>query len=137
MSRHLPDLRKGFYMKRVLMTVLALAIVFGLAACGKKSEPASDAITGEQALAAVKKYCMSENPNLEAMVNSGEYTIEWKVESENEKQIVVLYRSYTAAQVRYYIDPVSGYTYITEFMPGITEEEETKDETFNIKDYMD
>ena len=38
--------------------------------------------------------------------------------------------------VRYYIHPVSGETYVTEFVPGITEEEKRTDETLNVKDYM-
>ena len=55
----------------------------------------------------------------------------------NEKgEIVILYRSYTAAQIRYYIDPNTGDTYVTEFVPGITDEEERTEETFNVKDYM-
>ena len=40
-----------------------------------------------------------------------------------------------AAQIRYYVDPTSGDTYVTEFVPGITDEEQKTGETFNIRDY--
>ena len=93
-------------------------------------------ITDDQALEAIKNYCLLNNPDLEEMLNSDEQTIYWDVESSDENQIVVLYRSYTAALVRYYIDPTTGETYVTEFVPDITEEEERTDESFNLKDYI-
>lgn len=95
------------------------------------------AITDDQALAAIQKYCYENNSELENIVNSGEYTVYWEIESSDASQIVVMYRSYTAAIIRYYIDPVSGETYVTEFVPGITEEEERTDESLNVRDYMD
>ena len=70
------------------------------------------------------------------MTESDDYTIYWVIDSSDDNQVVVLYRSYTAAQVRYYIDRATGETYVTEFVPGITEEEERTDETFNINDYV-
>ncbi len=93
-------------------------------------------ITNDQALEAIRNYCIQSNPDLEEMVNSDEYTIYWDIESSDENRIVVLYRSYTAALIRYYIDPTTGETYVTEFVPGITEEEERTDESFNLKDYI-
>ena len=102
------------------------------------SETTSDQekITDDQALEAIKNYCIQNNPDLEEMVNSDEHTIFWDIESSDENQIVVLYRSYTAALIRYYIDPTTGETYVTEFVPGITEEEERTDESFNVKDFI-
>ena len=93
-------------------------------------------ITSDQALEAIRNYCIQNNTDLEEMLNSDEQTIYWDVESSDENQIVVLYRSYTAALVRYYINSTTGETYVTEFVPGITEEEERTDESFNLKDYI-
>ena len=95
----------------------------------------SDALTDEQALEAVKNYCFSKNPDLKNKVDSGEYNIYWDVTSSNADKIVVLFRSYTSAQIRYYIDPISGETYVTELVPGIIDEEQRTEESFNIRDY--
>lgn len=95
---------------------------------------ADGTITDEQALSAIQDYCYASNPDLENI--EGEYPVNWEIESSDENAIVVLFRSYTGALVRYYIDPVSGETYVTEFVSGITPEEERTDETFNVKDYI-
>ncbi len=94
-------------------------------------------ITSEQALAAIKNYCYAQNPDLKDIVEAGEQEVYWEDVSEDENEIVILYRSYTAAQIRYYINPDSGETYVTEFVPGIMTEEERSDETFNVKDFME
>ena len=93
-------------------------------------------ITEEQALLAIKKYCRANNPDLEGMEDSEEYTLYWDVSTGDTGEIVVLYRSYTGAQIRYYINPDSGETYVTELVPGIIDEEQPTDESFNIKDYI-
>ena len=94
------------------------------------------ALTEELALAAIQKYCYDRNPDLEGIVNGGEYQVYWEVESSSEQEIVVLYRSYTSAQIRYHIDRSTGETYVTEFVPGITAAEERTDESFNLWDYV-
>ncbi|MBR4362717.1 MAG: hypothetical protein IKP42_08305 [Ruminococcus sp.] len=94
------------------------------------------AITKEQALDAVRNYCFIQDPGLKNMTGSDEYTIYWDVISESADEIVVLYRSYTGAQMRYYISPVSGETYVTAQVPGIIDEEKPTDKSFNIKDYL-
>lgn len=93
-------------------------------------------ITEEDALYAIKAYCYINNPDLEEIVNEGTYTVYWEIESSDIDQIVVLFRSYTGAQIRYYIDRATGSAYVTEFVSGITEEEEKTDEFLNIKDYL-
>ncbi|MCQ2535165.1 MAG: hypothetical protein MJ172_11470 [Clostridia bacterium] len=93
-------------------------------------------ITEEEALYAVKSYCYLNNPDLEEIVNEGVYPVYWDIDSIDDSQIVVVYRSYTGALIRYYIDRVSGSTYVTNFVAGITEEEERTDESLNIKDYL-
>lgn len=95
-----------------------------------------ESISDEQALQAVMNYCAAGNPDLEDIIKSGEYPAYFDVSSSDEHEIVVLFRSYTGALLRYYIDPVSGDTYVTEFVPGITPEEERTDESFNVRDYL-
>ena len=92
-------------------------------------------ISSEQALAAVTRYCMISNPELEEHVNAGEYRVSWGLVSEDADQIVVLFRSYTGAEIRYYIDPVSGETDVTEFVSGVMTEEQPAGETLNVWDY--
>ncbi len=94
-------------------------------------------ITDEQAVDAIRKYCCINNPDLEDIVNTGEYETYWDVEASTEYEVVVLFRSYTGAQVRYYIDRISGKTRITEYVPGITDEEEDTDEVLNAWDYVE
>ena len=97
----------------------------------------STGLTNDQSLTAIKKYWYKLNPDLKEMENSDGYTIYFEVESSNEEQIVVLFRSYTGALTRYYIDRSTGDTYVTGYMPGITEKEEKTGEEFNIKQYLD
>ncbi len=104
-------------------------------------EPAAEGekgkrLTDDQAVSAIRDHCRLENPELEGIEEDG-YQVSWSVESSNEKEIVVLFRSYTGAEVRYHIDPVSGETYVTEFVQGITPEEETTGESFNVWDEIE
>ena len=97
----------------------------------------SDTVTQEQALAAIQKYCFANDPELEKMINSGDYGTYFDVSTADSGEIVVLYRSYTAAQIRYYINPSTGDVYVTELVPGIIDEEQRTDESFNIGKYLD
>ncbi len=99
-------------------------------------DPAEERITEEQALEAIRAHCYAQNPELEGIVEAGEYPVYWEAVSEDDSQIIILYRTYTGVFVRYYIDPVTGDTYVTEYVPGITDEEEQTDETFNLRDEM-
>ena len=144
------------------IALLSLILGLGMAGCAKKEnteiiggadepttiviepeiskdepkETESDIITDDQAIAAIRNYCHINNPDLADIEKAGEYPVYWDIASSNDKEIVVLFRSYTGAQVRYYINPASGDTYVTEFVPGITEDEERTDESFNVKDYI-
>ena len=93
-------------------------------------------LTDEQALSAIRNYCCTNNPDLEGIVNDGDYPAYWEIASSTGSQVVVLFRSYTGAQIRYYIDRLSGDTYVTEFVPGITPEEEPSNESLNAWDYL-
>lgn len=103
-----------------------------LAALPRQAEGLSD----EQALAAVQNYCYARDPDLKNAVNAGEYPVYWDVSSSGEQQAVVLFRSYTGAQIRYYIDRVTGDAYVTEFVSGITDGEQRTEESFNARDYL-
>ncbi|MCR4749681.1 MAG: hypothetical protein K5877_07835 [Lachnospiraceae bacterium] len=100
-------------------------------------EAQEDILTDDQILSAVKNYCHISNPDLKDIEEKGEYPVYWEVASSDENETVILFRSYTGALVRYYVDPVTGETYVTEFVEGITSEEERTDESFNIKDYLE
>jgi len=99
-------------------------------------ENGSDAITDEQAVNAIRNYCCLENPDLES-VGEDEYPVYWEVMSSDENEIAVVFRSYTGAQKRFYIDRSTGDTYVTEFVPGIMDEEERSEETLNVRDYFE
>ncbi len=102
-----------------------------------EQDAAQGTITEDQALNAIRNYCFSEFPDLKDMYESGDYTIYWDVSTNENNEIVVLYRSYTAAEIRYYIDPRTGDAYTTELVPGIIDEEQRTDETLNIRDYIE
>ncbi len=94
-------------------------------------------ITKEQAVEAIRRYCIANNPELEAMSASDDYTIYWDASLTDTGEIVVLYRSYTGALIRYYINPDTGEAYVTEFVPGITDREQKTDERLNVNDYLE
>ena len=94
-------------------------------------------LSNEQALAAIRNYCCRSNPDLERIVNDGEYPVYWEIASGDAQEIVVLFRSYTGAQLRYHIDPVSGDTFVAELVPGIVETEQRTQESLNAWDYLD
>ena len=93
-------------------------------------------LSDNQALQAIKNYCYAGNPSLKEIESAGEYPVNWEITSSSAQEVVVLYAAYTGAQIRYYIDPVTGETYVTEFVPGITEEEERTSESLNVRDYL-
>jgi hypothetical protein len=93
-------------------------------------------ITDELALAAVKNYCVAQNPALEDNTANGGAPFYWDIASSTDQEIVVVFRSSTGAINRYYIDPLSGSTYVTEQVPGIIDNEQKTDETLNLWDYV-
>ena len=93
-------------------------------------------ITADRAVTAIMRYCLLGNPDLAGAVSSGEYPVYWELSSIGENEIVVVFRSYTGAENRYHIDPVSGQTYVTELVPGIINEEQRTEESLNVWDYL-
>ena len=94
---------------------------------------APDVVTDEEALDAVISFMSSTQPEV---ISNDDYTEYFIVESSTPEQIVVLYRSYTASQTRFYIDRATGETKVTELVPGIIDEETETGEEFNIKNYI-
>ena len=153
-------MKKTLPAKMLILFAALLLLMMSVAGCGRngdREEPVSSVpdaapvapvepsavpeaetegeLTDEQALSAIRNYCLSRNPDLKNIVSAGEYPAYWTVSSSDEGEIVVLFRSYTGALVRYYIDRSTGETYVTEFVPGITPEEERTEENFNVGDY--
>ena len=93
-------------------------------------------LSDEQALAAIRNYCLISNPDLEDILNAGEYPTYWEIAARDEQQVVVLFRSYTGAEIRYYIDRATGDAYVTEYVPGITPEEQRTEESLNVRNYL-
>ena len=104
---------------------------------GAAEESGADALTEDQALAAVKNYCLQQNPELKSKAESDETTVYWDASANDDGRIVVLFRSYTGAQIRYYVDLVSGEAYVTELVPGIIDEEQRTEESLNVRDYLE
>lgn len=96
----------------------------------------TDLITEQQAAEAIRNYCISENPELAEMVESEDNMAYWDASTTDAGEICVLYRSYTGALIRYYVNPETGDTYVTEQVPGIIDEEQKTDETLNLRDLM-
>lgn len=90
-------------------------------------------ITEDQALEAVTKY-LKENYAVEE--NQGEAPCYVESAETSEDEIVVVYRSYTAALTFFRIDPVTGETVISELVPGVVDQETPTGEKINIRDYM-
>lgn len=145
-------------MKKIIIIGLTIVLALATISCGTKKPAESEIIGGadeptsidldskdnkeitpltdEEALTAIKNYCYESNPDLKDMEGDDDYTVYFNVESSDESQIVVAFRSYTMAIVRYYVNPVTGDTYVTEFVPGITDEEEKTGETLNARLYL-
>ena len=122
--------------KRIKALVLVVVLAMAICSCGKNNdEGVVDSISDEQAVLAIRNYCCTANPDLESTAAEG-YPVYWDIDSSDENEVVVLFRSYTGAMIRYYIDRATGNTNVTEFVPGIMDEEEPTDENFNVRDYI-
>ena len=125
-------------MKRKLISIVIIVFVlFSMTACvsgAKERETTAAALTNEQALAAITNY-LNDVHKLESY--TGEAPCYWDVDKElsNYDTAVVCWRSYTAAHVYFYIDRVSGDTYVMESAPGSDKKEKTE-ETLNAREYL-
>ena len=100
-----------------LITICLLATML-LCSCGSKSTKESQSeITAEMALEGVSNYCHSaydwsiakENPSI-MYVQMGE---------ETDSAYQVVFRSYTGAQVNFYVNKESGTTRMEEYVPTL------------------
>ena len=147
-------------MKMTAIAAMTLAVAMGVTACGiqtgsgthvseatvsetgtdmsKESTPPKNEknINEDQGLTAIQNYCCSNNSELEQYRNAKEGPVYWAVSSDENNQIVIVFRSYTGSINHYYIDAVTGDTYVTEMVPGITDGEQKTEEHFNVKDYL-
>ena len=101
-----------------------------------QAQETGSAITEQQALEAVQKYYATIDPDIMNELSSEDYPTYFDVSTNENGEIVVIFRAYTGAINRYYVDPATGETYVTEFVPGIIDEETRTEETFNVKDYQ-
>ncbi len=101
-----------------------------------EADTSDERITDDQAVDAITDYCYAQNPDLKDIADAGEYPVYWEISSSDDKEIVVVFRSYTGSLTFYHIDPATGDTYVTEIVPGIIDEEERTDETLNVRDYI-
>lgn len=97
---------------------------------------ADSRLSDDEVYNAIVDYCHYNYPDLDDIIKAGEYPVYWEIESSGDKETVVLFRSYTGAQVRHYVDPYSGETYITEYVPGIMSSEEKSETTLNVRYYL-
>ena len=93
-------------------------------------------LTEEQAVQAVRNYCRIRDPDLERIVNEGEYPVYWDVSSGGGNEIAVVFRSFTGALNYFHIDPASGETFVTELVPGVVDGEQRTGESLNAWDYL-
>lgn len=129
-----------------LMLACSLALI-SLTGCisNKKPDSSSEAtasaapaevrkMTDEQALTAITNYLYIKH---DLQNYKGEAPCYWNIEKETStgETAVVYWRSYTAAFSYYYINRVSGETYVMVSEPG-SEEAKRTDETFNAWDYL-
>ena len=128
-------------MKRKLISVVLIVFVlFSMTACVSRTKESNasavnqDVLTNDQAISAITNY-LNEVYKLENY--TGEAPCYWDIDKElsNEDTAVVCWRSYTAAHVYFYIDRVSGDTYVEESAPGSDKKEKTE-ETFNAREYL-
>ena len=113
-----------------LLVVLCTAML--MTACGSETVTESS-VEKELIETAVMNYFKADSPDYEIDTEHGEY---WEVVPGDNGEIKVIHRSYTGAFNYYYVDPATGETYVTEFVPGIIDEEQKTGETFNVNDYM-
>jgi len=88
-------------------------------------------LTDEMVFDAIHNYCVIENPE-----NASLDADSWEIVSSDDSQVVVLFRAYTGAEIRYYVDRVTGDTYVTEFVSGIMDEEQMSDVTLNAREHI-
>ena len=114
------------------------AMIKSISVFDANREVAEEPISDDFAVSMIKGYCLYEFPDLAEISEREDVTVYWQIDEEksDDQTAVVLYRSYTGSETRYYVDRLTGDVHVTEFMPGIHTEEQSTDVTFSVWDYI-
>ena len=100
------------------IALLCLLATMLLCSCSSKSTKESQSkITAEMALEGVNNYCHSEYDWSMAKDNPDIMGVQMGEESDSAYQVV--FRSYTGAQVNFYVNKESGTTRMEEYVPTL------------------
>ena len=100
------------------IALLCLLATMLLCSCGSKSTKESPSkITAEMALEGVSNYCHSEYDWSIAKDNPDIMGVEMGEETDSSYQVI--FRSYTGAQVNFYVNKESGTTRMEEYVPTL------------------
>ena len=110
--------------------VLAFTLIILLCSCG--SNASKNTITEEMAYEGVSNYCHSAYDWSIAEDNPDIMTLEMGEETDSAYQVV--FRSYTGAQVYFYVDKASGSTRMEEYVPALDIKNDAG--TINLFDYI-
>ena len=103
-------------MKQIVIVLVVTALL--LNSCGSKGTKESQSkITAEMALEGVSNYCHSEYDWSMAKDNPDIMGVEMGEETDSAYQVV--FRSYTGAQVNFYVNKESGTTRMEEYVPTL------------------
>ena len=103
-------------MKQIVIVLVVTALL--LNSCGSKGTKESQSkITAEMALEGVSNYCHSEYDWSIAKDNPDIMGVQMGEESDSVYQVV--FRSYTGAQVNFYVNKESGTTRMEEYVPTL------------------
>ena len=116
-------------MKQTVLSILLLITLL----CGCRPKTSEDTITAEMALEGVSNYCHSEYDWSPAEGDPEMMYVVMGEESDSAYQVV--FRSYTGAQVFFYVDKTSGATRMVEHVPALGIESEAG--TMDLFDYLD
>lgn len=104
------------------------------------SETTLTPLTKEQIDKAFSNYININHPEQIDYINKGgEAPVGWWISDIENNKTVVTMRFYTGSYAHYYVDVLSGETYVTETLPNEPNDEEHEhltDEKFNIRDYL-
>ena len=115
-------------MKETVFSVAVAAML--IHSCS--SNAAKDAITAEMAYEGVSNYCHSAYDWSVATGNPSIMGIEMGEESDTAYQVV--FRSYTGAQVYFYVGKADGKTRMVEYVPALNIKEEAG--TIDLRGYL-
>ena len=116
-------------MKQTVLSILLLITLL----CGCQPKAAENTITAEMAFEGVSNYCHSEYDWSAAEVNPEMMYVAMGEETDSAFQVV--FRSYTGAQVFFYVDKTSGSTRMVEHVPALGIVSEAG--TIELFDYLD